>query len=214
MLGVVGRGYWGKTYCKTLREMGVPHWQDGRYWHMRQADGLIIACCNAAHYEVAKCALGRGIPVLVEKPIAMTSVEAWDLVRMGGIGLAAHTRLYADDWRRFRGTNPEDVEASAGGVTESSPDHHWNWMTHFAAMCFDAGIDPARARISITKERSPLRFVADGKEFVDGPALRNLCGAFLLAIENGVPDNRGLELGARVVEFTEKTWQSAPTTSS
>ena len=208
-LGLVGRGYWGDTYAKVLKQLRIPFWQEGRYWHMRSdMDGLIVACSTQAHYEVAKCALGRGIPVLIEKPITLCSKQAKELVELGGIGFAGHTRLYAPGWAEFkeRVGKPQAIEAWGGGVNETNPCPIWNWATHLGAMCLDLGFDPRGAQLHITAEKQPVRMVADGLEFADGPpgALANLVSAFCDAIEKGEPDNRGLRLGYEVVKFTEE----------
>jgi predicted dehydrogenase len=43
-------------------------------------DALVIAVPHAYHFEVARDALDAGVGVLVEKPMALRAVEAWDLV--------------------------------------------------------------------------------------------------------------------------------------
>lgn len=201
-LGVVGLGPWGDVYARNLKELGIPFWQDGRYWHMRHADGVIIACANAGHYGTAKCALGRRMPVLVEKPVTLDSREAWELVEMGGIAFAGHTRLFSPSWRQFK-RPARKVVGYAGGVTESNPDALWNWVPHLAALALDC--DAEEIEFHITEERQPLRVVVDGEEWVDvkDDSLKVLIREFVQAIERGIPDNAGLRLGAQVVEITE-----------
>lgn len=46
------------------------------------AEGVIIAAPNSAHFELASLALARGIPVLVEKPITNTYAEAEQLCQL------------------------------------------------------------------------------------------------------------------------------------
>ncbi|MBU6147409.1 MAG: Gfo/Idh/MocA family oxidoreductase [Actinomycetales bacterium] len=43
-------------------------------------DGVVVATNSAAHYVVAKEALDAGLHVMVEKPMVITTAEAWDLV--------------------------------------------------------------------------------------------------------------------------------------
>jgi predicted dehydrogenase len=43
-------------------------------------DGVIVAVPHAYHYEIARDALDAGVGVLVEKPMVLRAVEAWDLV--------------------------------------------------------------------------------------------------------------------------------------
>ena len=198
LVGIVGRN-WGANYARVLKQLKIPYWQDGRGWHMRHADRLIIACPNAAHYEVARCAIGRGMPVLIEKPMTLDANDAWALC--DGVGMVAHTRLYSPAWRAFR-QPARKVIAHAGGVTASNPDALWNWIPHLVAMCLDCGV--WEAEFHVADERLPLRFIADGREFVDVPddPLAVMVGEFLECT-----DNAGLRFGARVVAITEKLIQ-------
>lgn len=43
-------------------------------------DGAVIAVWHAAHYEVARACLDRGLHILLEKPMVLTAVHARDLV--------------------------------------------------------------------------------------------------------------------------------------
>ncbi|HEY6028807.1 MAG TPA: Gfo/Idh/MocA family oxidoreductase [Pseudolabrys sp.] len=207
-LGVIGRGYWGNTYCKVLDGLRIPYWQDGRYWHPRTADGVIVATSSDSHYEVARTALGRRMPVLVEKPVCMDSRDVEELVGLGGIAFAGHTRLYDPTWREFKAKLPKvrSVEAWAGGVNETNPDAVWNWGTHLSAMCFDLGFEPYEAVFHISDEKQPVRFVVNNEfEYRDGPpgALACLVTEFCDAIRAGKPNNEGLKLGLKTVQYVE-----------
>src|SRR3954471_8823391 len=45
-------------------------------------DSVVIATPNASHLPLARAAVGAGIPVVVDKPMAVTSAEAADLVEL------------------------------------------------------------------------------------------------------------------------------------
>ncbi|HEX3812800.1 MAG TPA: Gfo/Idh/MocA family oxidoreductase [Mycobacteriales bacterium] len=45
------------------------------------ADGVVVAVSQVAHYPVCRAALDAGLHVLVEKPMVLRAVDAWDLVR-------------------------------------------------------------------------------------------------------------------------------------
>lgn len=45
-----------------------------------ELDAVLIATPHALHYEQALAALAKGLHVLVEKPMALTAKEAWELV--------------------------------------------------------------------------------------------------------------------------------------
>jgi len=201
-LGIVGRGYWGDTYARTLRGMGIDFTQYGRDWERQ--DGLIIACKSEFHFEVAQKALSLGIPALIEKPVTLDEREAWGLCGYGGIAFAGHTRLYSPAWRRFK-RPANKVVAYAGGVNETNPDPLWNWIPHLAAMALDVGARDVDFRVS--KEWQYLRFIADGREFWDVETIPSplevLVGEFVEAIRKGEPDNSGLRLGAKTIAITK-----------
>jgi hypothetical protein len=85
-------------------------------------------------------------------------------------------------------------------------------------MCADLGFDPDRAVFHIQEEKRPVRFVVNGThEYTDGlpGALANLVREFCAAIESGAPDNSGLRLGVRAVQFMEKNqWRNSIATPS
>lgn len=203
-IGVVGNG-WGRVYCKALERKGIEHWRAGRDWQGKSCDGLIIASSNESHFEVAHKALSLGLPVIVEKPVCLRSQDVQALIDLGGIALAGHTRLYDPAWPDFKsGLYARSVTAVAGGVTATNPDPEWNWLPHLVAMCLDLGVDPRRASLTVTEHRQPLRFKAGGREFRDTEgAIDNLVAAFVAAIERDEPDNAGLHLGLKTVQFVE-----------
>jgi hypothetical protein len=109
-------------------------------------------------------------------------------------------------WREFKASVgvPVSVEACAGGVNKGNPDAALNWLAHLVPMCLDLGFDPHKAEFHISEQKRPLRFVADGRVFVDGRgALANLIKQFLAAVERGEPDNAGLRLGLKALEYME-----------
>ena len=163
----------------------------------------MIATDPRKHFELAREALMRNQPVLVEKPVSFYPCQAWELVDLDGIAFAGHTRLYSPTWRKFKEWNfgGSGVKASAGG-TRHNP--LWDWGPHLAAMCLDIGIDPKDAEITCTKEPQPLRFEVNGDVFTDVEGERPLdvlLTEFADAIEYGKPNNAGLELGARVIDY-------------
>lgn len=206
-LGLIGCGPFGKVYHGVLEELGIEHWWAGRDWaSLPDPDGLIIASATDSHFPIARWALAEGIPVLVEKPVCANAWQARELVKMGGIAFAGHTRLYDPSWRFLKALGtPERVEAWAGGVNEGNPDERLNWLAHLVPMCLDLGFDPAKAVFHITKERQKLRFLTDKGAFTDtSGALKALVGEFVRAIERGELDNSGLQLGLKALEFMEK----------
>lgn len=86
----------------TARQYDVPLFHDYReLLGHPDIDAVIIALPNAMHDEVAVAAMERGLPVLVEKPLADTLEAARHIVDMsehfGVPVLVGHQRRYAPD---------------------------------------------------------------------------------------------------------------------
>lgn len=67
-------------------------------------DGVIVASATVAHHALARLAVDRGIPVLVEKPLARTLDEAREMAAWGERSpvMAAHVMLFTPGVRRLR----------------------------------------------------------------------------------------------------------------
>ena len=65
----------------------------------REIEGLVIATPVSTHFPLAKKALMAGKSVLVEKPLAMSSAQAAELVRIardnGRVLMVGHTFEYS-----------------------------------------------------------------------------------------------------------------------
>lgn len=87
------RTYVEENYPKTKT---TPNWEDAL--NDSEVDAVIIATPASTHYELTKTALKLGKHVLVEKPLAMSTHEADELVAlavaMGRILMVGHTFLY------------------------------------------------------------------------------------------------------------------------
>lgn len=200
-LAILGKN-WGSVYARTLEKLGIEY-QIGRAW--RDCDGVIVATPPETHYELAREILTAGYPLILEKPITLVPWQAWDLVKLGGIAYAGHTRLFSPAWRRFKASLPpiEFVDCCAGGTPR---DPVWDWGPHLAAMCLDLGFDPRKAEMRVYSGELPLSFRVNWRhEFrdvvTDPMPLEVLVSEFVAAVDRGEPDNAGLVLGAEVVEF-------------
>ena len=81
-------------------QLGVPHWRDlDVALGALTPDGVILATPNTLHVPGALACLARGIPMLIEKPVADTLDEAWRLVdaieRSGVPVLVGHHRRHS-----------------------------------------------------------------------------------------------------------------------
>lgn len=119
-VGLIGFGGWGKNLAKTLYELGalggvaelrpearaeisalypdVPIYPDHRALLDADLQAVAIATPAVTHYALVKEALVAGKHVFVEKPLAMTSAEAEELVALarerGRVLMVGHLLLY------------------------------------------------------------------------------------------------------------------------
>lgn len=118
-IGLVGCGYWGKNYVRTIRDLDsvqLAYIVDTKKPEFRipegivlsdsmdkmlsdtSIEGVIVATPTATHYDVASRILDAGKHVLVEKPVTTKSEDAEKLCRIASSnGLAlmvGHTFRY------------------------------------------------------------------------------------------------------------------------
>lgn len=100
---VIGAGRFGKNHVRTLHQMGtlqavaelhdatresvesefgVPTFKDYREMLESGVDSVCVATPAHVHYPVAKDALRKGLPTLVEKPLTLDVAEGEELVRL------------------------------------------------------------------------------------------------------------------------------------
>jgi UDP-N-acetylglucosamine 3-dehydrogenase len=72
------------TLAAATEPTGATGWSDPMAM-IREADvdAIVIAAPTTTHPALAHAAIERGLPVLVEKPLAATADEAWSIVRAG-----------------------------------------------------------------------------------------------------------------------------------
>ncbi len=221
-LGLIGRGPFGQVYAKTLTEMGIEFVQYGQDWDCKGLDGVIIASKAESHFLIAKSLILARMPVLIEKPIAMSYKRAvrlleWAEEWKNSIVFVSHTRLYSKEWVEFKNSLPLDysnfstqpinvlsIEAQAGSRCKVSP--KWDWGPHLVAMTLDLGFDPLKAKIRCENYEIPFKFVVNGQyEFNDPPCIPTpltvMIGEFVKAIEKGEQNIEGLKLGVLVTQY-------------
>ena len=103
-VAVIGCGYWGKNLVRNLRELGnlelICDVDESRLQELAETyavrstprmdevlrepkiRGVVIAAPAAQHFDIAKKALLAGKDVFVEKPIAFTTEEAKEMIRL------------------------------------------------------------------------------------------------------------------------------------
>lgn len=99
-------------------------------------DGVVIATPNNSHRNIAVAAAGAGVHVVVEKPLAVTNTEAWDIV---GACKDAGVKLMVGCDRRFWTHNQWTKQLISDGIigkllmSRGSLHEHWyNYQNHVA----------------------------------------------------------------------------------
>jgi predicted dehydrogenase len=124
IMGVVGLGYWGPNLVRNLFELtdvdvawicdldkeslgkvrrrypsiaGTTRYQD--LLDDRELDAVLIATPVSSHFPLAQAALNAGKHAFIEKPLAASSVEGQELIRLaeekGLVLMPGHTFLYS-----------------------------------------------------------------------------------------------------------------------
>ena len=168
-LGLAGAGRWGRNYIRTIASLGDVHlagvasrnpqtpalvppgcriFSDWQGLVDASLDAIIVATPPASHAEIARAAILKGIPVLIEKPLALSAADARavrDLaVERNVLVVVEHTHLFSPAFRALK-----KLAASHGGVREihseagsQGPYRHdvsvlWDWGPHDVAMCLE-----------------------------------------------------------------------------
>lgn len=100
---VIGGGRWGQNHIKTLYQMGnlagvvetdkqrladlVTRYEVKGFLNLEEAinqnfDGYVVATPAETHYPIGKSLLERGLNVLIEKPMALSSKHSQELVEI------------------------------------------------------------------------------------------------------------------------------------
>jgi UDP-2-acetamido-3-amino-2,3-dideoxy-glucuronate N-acetyltransferase len=132
-IAVIGAGKWGTNLVRTFQELGALHTvcdassqcrdKINKQYGVEAVDeldfvscnrsirGVVIAVPNTQHYTLARAALLAGKDVLVEKPLAVSSTEAQDLVRIAYANdrllMVGHLLLYQRQMQELKSRLPE-----------------------------------------------------------------------------------------------------------
>jgi predicted dehydrogenase len=185
-LGLAGAGRWGRNYIRTIAGLPelrlthvasrnpstaallpagcrlVAHWSE--LIDPSALDGVIIATPPASHGEIARAAILAGIPVLIEKPLALSAAEARDVrdlaVEQRVFALVEHTHLFSPAFRtlkqlveRHGGAREIHSEASSQGPYRRDVSVLWDWGPHDVAMCLDLMQEVPTSAASAVQER-------------------------------------------------------------
>ncbi len=170
LLGLVGVGHWGRNIVRTVSESrravlaGAasrnPRTADVvprgcrifANWHELIADldldGVIVATPPALHPRIVLSALEAGLPVLVEKPLALSVEEARGIRAraraLAGSVMVDHTHLFHPAWTELKRRRPQlgpirAIRSVGGnrGPFRAETTVLWDWGPHDISMCID-----------------------------------------------------------------------------
>jgi predicted dehydrogenase len=185
-LGLAGAGRWGRNYIRTIAGLGglrlariasrnpqtgalappdcriVSDWRE--LIDASAIDGIVIATPPASHAEIARAAILKGIPVLIEKPLALSASDARAIrdlaVERRVYALVEHTHLFSPAFRalkklaaRHGGVREIHSEAGNQGPYRRDVPVLWDWGPHDVAMCLDLMQEaPAAAACTVKAE--------------------------------------------------------------
>ena len=111
-----------------------------KMFEQAQLDAVVIATPNNLHRNIAVCAAQSGVHVVVEKPLAVTNSEAWEIVNACN---KAGVKLMVGCDRRFWTHNQWTKELIDQGIigkllmSRGSLHEHWyNYQNHVAKTAF------------------------------------------------------------------------------
>ena len=186
-LGLIGAGRWGRNYVKTIAaldgvrlvELSSTNPQSAQLvpegcrissdWRSildsRRIDGLIVATPPDLHVEMVRASVQAGLPVLVEKPLSLNSMETGSLrefvLQHDGFVMVGHTHLFNPAFRKLKAIAPRfgkirSISSEAGnyGPFRTDTPVLWDWGAHDVAMCLDLlGRSPKQADGSLVDRR-------------------------------------------------------------
>jgi predicted dehydrogenase len=147
-VAVIGYGYWGPNLVRnvverpelelaglcepdadratafSLKNPGCPVYRDlAELLATSRLDAVLVATPPNTHHQIVRAALMAGKHALVEKPLATTSDDAYDLVRLaerqGLVLMPGHTFLYSPPVNKVKQLVVDDVVGEVYFVTSA-----------------------------------------------------------------------------------------------
>jgi predicted dehydrogenase len=186
-LGLCGAGRWGKRYLSTiennprLKIQGLfsrnpesrqlvpedcfitPHWEE--LLERQDLDGIIIATPPSTHFDIAKAALKRRLPCMIEKPLCLNLSDALSLYELEKTSqtlvLVDHTLLFHPIYTELKKRLQDEVieelrsEGSNWGPFREDCNPLWDYGAHDVAFCLDLlKAEPQDVKVNVTAQGS------------------------------------------------------------
>ena len=142
---LIGAGAWGKNYISTLSnfsdiQLTVANRNNWKNLVDAGPDGVIITTGPHAHVEIAKYVLERHIPIMMEKPVALSLQELEPLLSLQHNApiLINYTHLFSDRFTELKNklSNIDTIFAECRGKGPIRPySSLFDYGSHCVAMC-------------------------------------------------------------------------------
>ena len=101
---LIGAGKWGTNYISTLSsfeniELTVANKENWQHLIDQKPDGVIIATPPQSHIQIAEHAASYQIPIMLEKPVALSSSELQILNNYNPTVLVNYIHLFSDAYQ-------------------------------------------------------------------------------------------------------------------
>lgn len=191
-LGLAGFGRWGRVLARNMAALpgvtGViastnpdtpshapPGWEVVADWRRMvetpSLDGVVVATPPASHGALARAALARGLPLLIEKPLTLDPAEARELAvaarQADALVMVDHVHLFSPAFRRLRdlATQHGPIRAIRGragnrGPYRSDASVLWDWGAHDVAMAL---VLLGRQPDTVSAERTAEEVLPEGR---------------------------------------------------
>lgn len=142
----IGTGLWGKNYLSAYKDFPITVAVAARdTWKQlveEMPDGVVVCTPPHTHTEIAQHALVRGIPVMIEKPLALSYSEAKMLGAYPVPVLVNHLYLFSSEYQAFKKTQAAQHPIHIQTVGTGTRSHEgysvlWDYGPHDIAMVLD-----------------------------------------------------------------------------
>lgn len=141
---LVGNGKWGKNYISTLNNfpevnLTIATRQNWKQLVDRNPNGVIIATPPDSHIEIASYALKKDIPIMIEKPLALSLDEVKKLEGFAAPILVNYIHLFSDAYQKIKEiVEPEKITSITSAGYNDGPIRNcsslWDYGPHDIAM--------------------------------------------------------------------------------
>ncbi len=205
-LVLIGNGKWGQNYVTTIKE-SFPDVSltvtNKTYWKACVdvgADGVIIATQPDSHVDIALFALERGIPCMIEKPLALTYADGVRLKPYADKVMVNYIHLFAPEFETLQWSPGDRVSVtSTGPVVRLGQSPRLDYGCHALAMLLHLTGD-LDAEIAIGEGEKKLEMLVGDQRYTTGePILKHAIAKFLHLIDGGKDCRFGVNLSLRIL---------------